>query len=174
MSENINDKLWDAAWRGEGALVSQYIEQGAEVDWKGGVFNNTALHQAARSGHTHVVTRLLDAGWSVEAKNIGGVTPLRLAAEHGHLETAKCLLLRGARIETQCNDKWTPLHEASRYGHASLVKLLLQCGASQEMKKEGIGKQRIIMPKNAKTRAVLKDFNKGGLKTKEELFSCEK
>ena len=166
--------LWKAAEAGEEAKVKMFINQGGcTVDWSY-EDNWTALHQAAQSGHTPVVTLLLDAGWNVEARNIGGVTPLRLAAEHGHLETAKCLLLRGARIETQCNDKWTPLHEASRYGHASLVKLLLQCGASQEMKKEGIGKQRIIMPKNAKTRAVLKDFNKGGLKTKEELFSCEK
>ena len=67
MSDNIDRKLWRAAWDGDEALVSQLIDQ-ATVDWKYGQYGNTALHMAAWYGHTPVVTRLLDAGWSLEAR----------------------------------------------------------------------------------------------------------
>ena len=56
-----DSKLYGAAEAGKKALVSQLIEQGAEVDWRG---RNefTALHEAARCGHTRVVSRILDSG----------------------------------------------------------------------------------------------------------------
>ena len=50
MSDNINSKLWWAAWNGEEALVSQLIEEGAEVDWRDDQYNKTALHKAANKG----------------------------------------------------------------------------------------------------------------------------
>ena len=99
MSDNIDSKLWYAARRGEEALVSQLIEQGAKVDWRGGQFNRTALHEAAQADYTPVVTRLLDSGWNLEARSRGW-TPLYTAADNGHLETVKTLLLRGANIDT--------------------------------------------------------------------------
>ena len=58
-------KLFDAAGRGDEALVSQLIELGAEVDYRGGA-DYTALHHAATP---RVVTKLLDSGWSLEARN---------------------------------------------------------------------------------------------------------
>ena len=118
MSENINKKLWYAADHGDEARVSQLIEKGAEVDWTGddddnswtdGDWDSTALHQAAIGGHTPVVTRLLDSGWSLDARDSNGETPLSYAAGKGHLATANCLLLRGAHIDNQDNNNWTPL-----------------------------------------------------------------
>ena len=110
MSDNIDRKLYNAAKAGDEALVSQLIDQ-ATVDWRGD-YDSTALHQAAQYGHPPVVTRLLDAGWSLEARTESGLTPLAWAAERGHLETAKCLLLRGANM-----DRWTPrvITRAHRY-----------------------------------------------------------
>ena len=123
MSEDVNRKLYYAA--GDAidtlVLVSQLIEQGAEVDWKGDEYGQTALHRAASGGQPRVVSRLLDSGWSLESRAGVGYTPLRLAARNGHLETAKCLLLRGANIDTQTDGKWTPLHEASIEGHNDMV-----------------------------------------------------
>ena len=90
----INSKLWDAAFAGDEALVSQLIEQGAQVDWKDDK-DTSALHRAAFGGQTRVVTRLLDSGWSwnLEARDTRGYTPLRLAAANGAPETVKTLLL---------------------------------------------------------------------------------
>ena len=77
-----NSKLFDAARDGDEALVSQLIEQGAEVDWKWrDEYNYTALHTAARYGHPPVVTRLLDSGRSLDARSDTGYTPLTWAAE---------------------------------------------------------------------------------------------
>ena len=71
-----NRELSGAAWRGDEALVSQLIEQGAEVDWRGDFDNSTALHLAAEFANTPVITRLLDSGWSLEAMDSTGETPL--------------------------------------------------------------------------------------------------
>ena len=129
MSDNINRKLWEAALAGDEALVSQLIEQ-ATVDWRDGS-DYTALHPAAYGGHTPVVTRLLDAGWSLEARSGAGWTPLNKAAAGGDLETVKYLLVREADMDTQDDDKSTPLHYASNSGHNEVIKTLLQCGANQ-------------------------------------------
>ena len=79
MSDEIDRKLWKAAERGDEAVMKQYIEQGASVDWKG-QFGFTTLHKAAIKGHTHVLPLLLDAGWSLEARDDHGLTPLTRAA----------------------------------------------------------------------------------------------
>ena len=68
-------------------LVGQLLGQGPNVDWRAADDWWTALHHAANGGHTPVVTLLLDAGWSLEARNDRGSTPLNLAAEVGHNET---------------------------------------------------------------------------------------
>ena len=68
MSDNIDRKLWKVAEAGDEDLVSHFMDQ-ATVDWRGdGDF--TALHNAAYKGRTPVVTRLLDAGWSLEARSV--------------------------------------------------------------------------------------------------------
>ena len=161
MSANIDGKLWNAARRGDEALVTQLIDQ-ATVDWRGysndwGASDWTALHLAAHNGHTPVVTLLLDAGWSLEARS-GGFTPLAYAALRGHLETVNCLLLRGADINTQDNYKDTPLHLASRNGHSEMVKTLLHHGANQEIRNYA-GKTAEDDALNDKTRAVFKEIN---------------
>ena len=148
-SSASDHKLWKAAEAGDDALVSQFIEQGAEVDWRY-EYGFTALHAAAGEGHTHVVTLLLNAGWSLEGRvetetmqkqeqgqgmtlseleelveetvmaSRFGATPLSLAVQNGHMETAKCLLLRGARIETENYRDGTPLQKAATRGHNEL------------------------------------------------------
>ena len=82
----IDPRLWDSAEKGYEDLVRKFIEQGAKVDWRDIENNSTALHEAAKGGHTPVVTQLLDAGWSLEARNECGDTPLTIAALWGQLE----------------------------------------------------------------------------------------
>ena len=130
----IDTKLWDAARDGEEATVRQCIEAGATVDWRrDGV---TALHWATKYGHTNVARLLVDAGWSLEARNMIGGTPLHMAAVTGKLETVKYLLLRGAHIDYQDGHKETPLHGACRgsypayKGQTDVVRHLLMAGAN--------------------------------------------
>ena len=151
--------------------MSQLTEQGAEEDWRD-QSERTSLHDPAYRGHTPVVTRLLKAGWSLEAWTRSGFTPLTLAAWRGHLETARYLLLWGAQIDTQAVNKYTPLHSASRGGHADVVQLLRQCGANQEIK-DSDGNTAEDCANNEETRAVFKEFIEKGPTTKNELFNRE-
>ena len=168
-----NNKLWVAAGEGDEALVSQLIEQGAKVDWRR--FhrlpgkNGTALHNAAENDHPRVVTRLLDSGWSLEARNKFGHTPLLVATDEGNLDTVRTLLLRRANIDTQDNDKETPLYAASCQGLSDLVKILLQCGADQTIRNKA-GKTAEDAAEDEETRAVFREFNKNLLKNKDELL----
>ena len=167
MSDKIDRKLWKAAEAGDEAQVGQLIDQGATVDWRGGP-DWTALHRAVYRGHTSVVTRLLDAGWSLEARGgPSGWTPLTKAAEGGHPETVKCLLLRGADMDTQDDYKYTPLHIASLNG-LKVIKILLQCGANQQIRNI-LGQTAEDAAKNEQTRAVFREFRKNGLNTNDFL-----
>ena len=86
----IDYKLLSAARDGDEATERQYIEAGATVDWKSEACW-TALHRAACGSHTNVARILVDAGWSLEARNMIGGTPLHMAAVTGKLETVKYL-----------------------------------------------------------------------------------
>ena len=165
----MNDiKLFDAAGDGDEALVSQLIEQGGyEVDWT--LVGTTALHMAAKYGHPRVVTMLLHAGWSLEWRDRAGHKPLDYAAESGNRETVKTFLLQGAKIDTHTSNKQTSLYYASREGKSSSVKILLQSGADHQIRNSS-GKTAEDEAKDEETRAVFREFNEKGLKTKNELF----
>lgn len=57
-------------------------------------YGDTAMHDAARFGHTSIVETLLAARASVCVRNNRGQTPLNIAEAHGKEDIA--LLLRGA------------------------------------------------------------------------------
>ncbi|KAJ3313711.1 hypothetical protein HDU76_002587 [Blyttiomyces sp. JEL0837] len=82
---------------------------------------STAITAASSSGHTAIVTRLLDAG--VPTSSIA----LREAASHGHAETVRLLLNRGVEIHPAA------VREAARAGHREVVRVLLEGGAVAEM-----------------------------------------
>lgn len=60
-----------------------------ETRSEGGLYGNTALHNAAESGYAGVVEALLAAGCSPDWKNADGHTPLDLAIAHGQYEVAQ-------------------------------------------------------------------------------------
>lgn len=110
--------------------------------------SSTPLHDAADTGDTAAVIRLLrdgaDANARIERLNYhSGATPLHLAAQRGHLEVVLALLDAGAEsngraVGNRQNDEigyrgeWlgdlTPLHLACSYGHAAVVRALLCAG----------------------------------------------
>uniref|UniRef100_A0A1X7TJU3 Uncharacterized protein n=2 Tax=Amphimedon queenslandica TaxID=400682 RepID=A0A1X7TJU3_AMPQE len=124
-----NDKLYEAAKRGDSTGVQSALSQGANVNYQNlnedGV---TSLHVAAKEGYVEVVQNLVSAGANVNLIDTDGYTALIKSAEEGHYEIAELLLKSGADPNT---DGDTALIESAREGHYEIVQLLLSNGADR-------------------------------------------
>jgi len=107
----------------------------------------TALHYAAREGHTTVATLLLGSGARIEEPEANGVRPLLLAIMNDRADTARFLIEHGADVNA---DDWygrSPLwaavdirnveldgeintQVADRAGSLGIIQLLLDRGAN--------------------------------------------
>lgn len=154
---NPTDKedLIFAAWRGDLDAVRALLSQGADVaavDYH----SCTALHRAARGGHTEIIECLLAHGANIEASVKCGITALHHAVLCERTNSVEALLAGGAQTEALIlqglmvpapsarssvggEKLWleqgqTSLHLAVRYGGAVIVKILLAAGAQLEVK----------------------------------------
>jgi ankyrin repeat protein len=132
------------ASHGDGILRGGVPERGSRPARAGQM---TALHYAAREGHTDVVALLLGNGARIEEPEANGVRPLLLAILNDHAQTARYLIEHGADVNA---DDWygrTPLWAAvdarnieldgelntqiaDREGELGIIKLLLARGAT--------------------------------------------
>jgi ankyrin repeat protein len=87
--------------------------------------NSQKLIEAANSGNTTEVTKLIEAGANINIQDNTGATPLFRASFNGHLDTIKVLISWGADINIQDNDGLTPIWTAIENGHTDVVKYLL-------------------------------------------------
>ena len=76
-------------------------------------YNETLLHETAKSGDIETAKYLIEKGANVNAIDVDGGTPLHYAACNAHLETVKLLIDNGADINAQDFHSKTPLHFAS-------------------------------------------------------------
>lgn len=67
---------------------------------------DTPLILAARFGHEHVVSFLLENGSNIELRNIDGKTALHDAAQHGNLQCLEVLLESGAMVDALKRADW--------------------------------------------------------------------
>jgi ankyrin repeat protein len=132
------------ASHGDGILRGGVPERGSRPARAGQM---TALHYAAREGHTAVAEALLKHGAHIDEPEANGVRPLLLAIQNDHAETARFLIEHGADVNA---DDWygrTPLwaavdmrnveldgeintQVADREGALGVVRLLLERGAN--------------------------------------------
>ncbi|XP_069785137.1 caskin-2-like isoform X3 [Narcine bancroftii] len=85
----------------------------------------SALHHAALSGSTELITLLLEAQAMVDIKDSNGMRPLHYAAWQGKVEPVRLLLRAGAAVNQASQDGQIPLHLAAQYGHYEVVAQLL-------------------------------------------------
>uniref|UniRef100_A0A673NNW4 Caskin-2-like n=1 Tax=Sinocyclocheilus rhinocerous TaxID=307959 RepID=A0A673NNW4_9TELE len=88
--------------------------------------NFSALHHAALTGTTDLLSLLLEAQATVDIKDSNGMRPLHYAAWQGKADSVLMLLRAGASVNGASQDGQIPLHLAAHYGHYEVSEMLLQ------------------------------------------------
>ena len=86
------------------------------------------LHYAVVDGDLAEVTRLINLGADVNAREDGGRSPLHFAAGNGFVAIAGLLLVAGAEVDA-ISEGYTPLDAAIVTGHENVAHLLRLSGA---------------------------------------------
>ena len=90
----------------------------------------TALHYAARYGHSACIGLLLDCGNAdVNARTVWGLTPLMLTASRRCSEAALVLVGGGAAVTSRDRADKSVLHHAAKNDMRTLAQWLLELGA---------------------------------------------
>ena len=138
---NMNDKhgwtaLHNAARRGHTPVVEVLLNGGANIESETKQHPTTSLLLAASAGRASTVECLLKAGASMNARTIGGKTPLLKASRWGHVGVVETLLKAGAPTDSRYKYGDTPLHCASARGHVGVIEALLKAGAPTDLRNE--------------------------------------
>jgi ankyrin repeat protein len=131
---NVTAPLYYAALLGLNTITKLLLDQGAEVNTRGGRYGN-ALHAASRKGHKQVVRKLLKAGADTDAQSGDYGNPLQAASYEGHELIVKMLLENKADVNAQGGKYGNALQSASAAGRQAIVQLLLDKGA--DVNKQG-------------------------------------
>lgn len=94
-----------------------------------GFAEGISLPDAARSGDTQTVRKLLDRGADINQRGDYEYTPLMWAIEKGHADTAALLINRGADVNIRIASGYSALIVAVNKGQSSIARLLLEKGA---------------------------------------------
>ena len=110
------------------AIVRLLVEAGVDLDYQDDQ-GETALHIAARFGHTECAKILLEEhnGQKVEmeiAEKSFGWTPLFIACVDGHIDIVRILIAAQARLERLDTSGWTAKEHAALRGHMDIAKVL--------------------------------------------------
>jgi ankyrin repeat protein len=154
-TSSANQRLWDAAQRGNLSDVRAALSAGADINYKPGT-GATPLIWASYFGHLEVVKYLVESGANLNLISEGKTAldfarsnnkpavveyltnasrdhnkDLFTAAQAGSLSGVKSALDNGANINYKLNGEPdnTSLIEASARGHLEVVKYLLEKGA---------------------------------------------
>ena len=120
--------LYYATFTGANELVRLLQEKGADVNAKGGDYDN-ALQAASVGGHEAVVQLLLEKGADVNAEGGHYGNALQAASRGGHEAVVQLLLEKGADVSAEGGHFGNALQAASFGGHEAVVQLLLEKGA---------------------------------------------
>ena len=126
--------LHRAAREGQVDILKAVIEHGADVNAVD-AHQRTALHCATVNNHAVSIDVLVEAGASVDGRDIFSCTPLVMAACTLTLDALAALLKHAALVNNRTPDLRTALHyaatNAGRQGAAEAVDILLRSGADE-------------------------------------------
>ncbi|KAF5333032.1 hypothetical protein D9758_017227 [Tetrapyrgos nigripes] len=122
--------LYDAAENGYFHIVKVLVENGADVNAKGGHYG-FALQAAGGEGHLDIVKYLVEKGADVNAEGGTYGFALQAAAPWGHLDIVKYLVEKGADVNTEGGRYGSALKAAQIVHRPEVVKYLQEHGATQ-------------------------------------------
>ena len=120
--------LADAAEMGDGALIRDLLQEGADVDARQ-IDGMTALHWAVFHDDVDVAGLLVRSGADVNAETRYGIPPLAVASTNGNATIVGLLLDAGADPNEYLEGGETVLMIAARTGNLEVVAGLLAKGA---------------------------------------------
>ena len=133
--DKLIDLLMDAIRARNLSAIGHIIDAGIDLNALNSA-GYTALHWAARNGHTDVVKLLVNKGAKLDILNKDGNTALHLAARNGRIDVVKLLVDQvGAGLDLNALNSAgeTALHLAVRNGRTDVVKLLVDKGAKLDI-----------------------------------------
>lgn len=120
--QKLNEQLWEAARKGDVALVTSLLDQGADVNAKFR-YGTTALFKASERGHADVVKVLLARGADATVKDtFYNATAMTWALQNDHFEVVRALLEKDDSSVSEV------LLTGAREGKAQLVEIALAKG----------------------------------------------
>ena len=111
---NLDEQLWEACFEKEWAKAAFLLEGGAGTEWRGGLYKDTAIMQAASGGSLETVTLLFNRGANIHAQGKYGRNALMHAGSYNHSDIV-CFLA----------DKGTDIHVRNIYGQDALLSASL-------------------------------------------------
>jgi serine/threonine-protein phosphatase 6 regulatory ankyrin repeat subunit A len=121
MSNEINQKFYDACQASNLNRATQLLSQGADVNFIG-IYSESCL---IISRDINIIRLLLSNGANVNYKNNSQESAILIQAFNGHIEIVNLLLSYGANINDTDEYGDTPLMVAIRNGQLEMAKLLL-------------------------------------------------
>ena len=118
--------VWAAAEKGDLDGVKAAVENGADIEKRGGRWKGAGLHYACWGGYFSMVDYLIQRGAEVNSRDKKGWLPIHCACCNGHLDTVKLLIRKGSDFTSTNNYGHTPLHIASLSEHRPVVDYLKQ------------------------------------------------
>nr|CDJ80101.1 Ankyrin domain containing protein [Haemonchus contortus] len=98
------------------------VDNPALLQHAGEAHKASALHLAARNGHTHIVSRLLENGWDVNRTTVLG-TALHEASGYGRAQVVRFLLHAGINSSLTNASGLTALEYAKKNAHRNPITI---------------------------------------------------
>lgn len=96
--------------------------------------DNTKLFEAAKSGDTHKIRKLVHKGYDLDAVDQDGATPFCVALKHGHVSASQDLMAFGSNKKHKDHKGRTPLHYAAIYNVEVIAGALIYGGVDASVK----------------------------------------